>query len=92
VVNGDSTLQDKLISMYHDSFISRHSGAIVTVKKMRSLFYCKKQQKPSLILDWVLCEDLSKFNSKEVIFMIVNRLSKYAYFTFIVAKTFMDNV
>jgi len=53
VVNGDITLHDKLISMYHDSFVSRHSGAIVTVKKMRSLFYCKKQQKPSLILDWV---------------------------------------
>lgn len=54
----------------------------------------------SLILDWVLWKDLSKFNSKEVVFMIVNRLSKYTYFmaltnpytTSIVAKTFMDNV
>lgn len=54
----------------------------------------------SLILDWVLWKDLSKFNSKEVIFIIVNRFSKYAYFmaltnpytTSIVAKTFMDNV
>jgi hypothetical protein len=45
MVNGDSTLQDKLISMYHDSFISGHSSVTVIVKKMRSLFYCKKQQK-----------------------------------------------
>jgi hypothetical protein len=54
----------------------------------------------SLILDWVLWKDLSKFNSEEVIYMIMNRLSIYAYFmaltnpytTSIVAKTFIENV
>ena len=45
MVSGDSTLLDKLISMYYDSFISEHSGATVIVKKMKNIFYCKKQQK-----------------------------------------------
>jgi hypothetical protein len=45
VVGNDPDLQGQLISLYHDSAIGGHSGIIVTVKRVGSLFYWRKQQK-----------------------------------------------
>jgi hypothetical protein len=45
VVGNNSTLQGKLISIYHDFAIGEHSGVTVTAKRVGSLFYWRKHQK-----------------------------------------------
>ena len=134
VVGHNTTLQQQLISMYHDTPVGGHSGATVTTARIAGLLYWKKQQKqvrqyvrecptcqrckteniaiPGLLqplsvpaapftdisMDFIT--SLPKSEGKDVIFVVVDRFSKYAYFMALshpysattVAKTFMESV
>lgn len=45
VFGNDPTLYNKLISLCHDSFMGGHSSATVIVKRVKGIFYQKRQQK-----------------------------------------------
>jgi hypothetical protein len=45
VVGKDPKLQNKLISMFHDSTVGGHLGMTITSKTIEGMFYWKGQQK-----------------------------------------------
>jgi len=45
VVGSDATLQQHIIHLFHDTPLGGYSGAVITTKKLTSLFYWKKLRK-----------------------------------------------
>nr|GEW65059.1 hypothetical protein [Tanacetum cinerariifolium] len=89
VVRNDEKLRKKLVTYFHSNPVGGHSGVQVTVKKI--VWH-------DISMDFI--EALSPSQGKTVPFVVVDRLSKYAYFILIshpftgsqVAQVFMDHV
>nr|GEY03758.1 reverse transcriptase [Tanacetum cinerariifolium] len=86
VVGQDMELRRKLVAHFHSSAIGGHSGVQATTKRLTTYFYWKRLRK--MVNEW------------SALLVVVDRLSKFAYFLPIthpytasqVAQLFLNNV
>ncbi|KAE8662834.1 hypothetical protein F3Y22_tig00113124pilonHSYRG00171 [Hibiscus syriacus] len=85
VVPVDHSLRAKLLYEVHDSKVGGHSGILQTYRRLQQQFYWPKMHKSvcsgvweDIILDFI--EGLPSSHGKDIILVIVNRLSKFAHF------------
>lgn len=134
VVGNDESLKIKLMKLFHDTPMGRHSGVYVTVKRLASIIFwrglwkdvrnyvrgCQVCQKykpenvattgllqplpvpqgifTNITMDFV--EGFPRSKRKSVVFVVVDRLTKYAHFNALkhpytvqtVAQLFLDTV
>ncbi|GJW61429.1 retrotransposon-related protein [Tanacetum coccineum] len=107
VVGNDSKLRAFIIHHYHGDAMGGHSGASVTLHRIKEVFYWKGLLQPlpipekiwsSISMDFI--KQLPNSHGKTVILVVVDRLSKYAHFMAMqhpftastVAQVFLDNV
>jgi hypothetical protein len=107
VIGSNTAIKETILTWLHSSSVGGHSGRDVTASRIKSLFYWKGLLQPlpvphqiwtNISMDFV--EGLPTSGGKQVIFVVVDRLSKYAHFMALahpytaldVAQTFLDNV
>ncbi|PWA89970.1 hypothetical protein CTI12_AA060100 [Artemisia annua] len=97
VMGNDETLRKQLLNYFHSDPSGGHSGVQATVKRINGLRYWKNLRQQVKVF---VAECLPPSNGKTVIFVVVDRLSKYSHFialshpftTMQVAQVFLDNV
>nr|GEW60503.1 gypsy/Ty3 retroelement polyprotein [Tanacetum cinerariifolium] len=78
VVGNDEEVELKIIKQFHNSVIGGHSGVQVTLKRICAFFYWKGLRRMDISIDFI--EALPMSQGKAVIIVVVDRLSRYAYF------------
>ncbi|TYK03741.1 ty3-gypsy retrotransposon protein [Cucumis melo var. makuwa] len=87
VLSKSSSLIPNLLHTFHDSIFGGHSGFLRTYKRMSGELFWKGVLQPlpipdRILEDWTMdfIEGLPKAGGMNVIMVLVDRLSKYAYF------------
>jgi hypothetical protein len=64
MMDNNPSLHRKLISLYHNIAMGGHSSICVTTKRVRGIFYCKRQQKliKQFIRECLVCQQNKREN------------------------------
>ncbi|GJZ81438.1 transposon ty3-I gag-pol polyprotein [Tanacetum coccineum] len=102
VVGNNEALRQQLLQYFHSDPSGGHSGVQATIKRITGLCYWKKlrQQVNVFMIFMDFIEGLPSSYGKTVIFVVMDRLSKYVHFVPLshpftathIAQVFLDNV